>query len=138
MRVGAVTNQTTASILNNLSIYATGNIQTTGNLISNNLYSTGTIQSPYQILAPRSPIYQGSGLLTLASTVSVGIGSRYTAIDPTGRFLYASYTFINQIYQYSINTATGALTSLGTVNGITSQPGLYYICLLYTSDAADE
>ena len=55
------------------------------------------------------------GALTFADgTESLGGRANSVAVDPSGRFVYST-TESNNVSMYSINTTTGALTSIGTI-----------------------
>jgi YVTN family beta-propeller protein len=66
-----------------------------------------------------------TGALTSAGLFGTGTGPYFVTVDPTGKFAYtANYmsgSYLNgNISAFTINTTTGALTSLGTVSGCTS------------------
>jgi len=56
-----------------------------------------------------------TGVLTpVGSPVAAGNGTESVTIDPTGRFAYAMNQVSNDVYAYSIDLTTGALTPLAT------------------------
>jgi 6-phosphogluconolactonase (cycloisomerase 2 family) len=59
----------------------------------------------------------GSGTsYTYAFTIAKGgVGPISMAVDPTGKFAYVANAGSNNVSMYSVNAATGALTSIGTI-----------------------
>lgn len=56
-----------------------------------------------------------SGVLTLLSnSINIGVQVKGLAISPDGKWIYAAAQTSNWVHMYSVNQATGALTSLGT------------------------
>ena len=71
------------------------------------------IQSPYQPVAPRGLVNQGTGILSeIATAISTGTGAISVTVDPTGRFVYSTNVSESSVSQYSINQSTGALTQI--------------------------
>ena len=66
----------------------------------------------------------GSGNLTLVSPCypTGGTGCYFLAVDPSGRFLYVTNYNSNNLTGWTINSSTGALTSLGIVATMASSP----------------
>ena len=93
------------------------------------------------------PVDTNSSLTsTIDATTNI---SCFGSVDGSVEFTYSGYggTQVNyEIYTQTTNIATGITGSSTVVIAGTSQsstlsglaPGEYYICLLYTSDAADE
>lgn len=78
------------------------------------LTSKNYIKTPYKVVAPQSINNQGSGLLTLNSTLA--IQSYRMVITPNGKFAYSVNNTSNALIRpYSIDQSTGALTTLTTV-----------------------
>lgn len=69
-----------------------------------------------------------SGALTLAQTIAGPKGMGGIAIDPHGTYLYAVRPGTNSILAYSINSATGLLTSAGS-SSMEEQDGAYTISI---------
>jgi 6-phosphogluconolactonase (cycloisomerase 2 family) len=55
-------------------------------------------------------------LVAIAGAVNALAGMQDLAVHPSGKFLYAINTASNNIFQYSINSTTGALTALSPLN----------------------
>ena len=71
--------------------YVTGLISATGTITGNALLSTSFVQTPYQVVAPRGIVYQGTGALTSITTaIASGNTPDGVAVDPTGRFVYVT------------------------------------------------
>jgi len=56
-----------------------------------------------------------TGALTSIGTITAGIWPFSVAIDPTGKFAYASNSGSDDVSMFTIDTATGGLTSIGTI-----------------------
>jgi 6-phosphogluconolactonase (cycloisomerase 2 family)/uncharacterized protein YunC (DUF1805 family) len=83
------------------------------------------IQSSYQPVAPRGLINQGTGILSQLTTAISGVTSptEGVAVDPTGRFVYVVNNISSgTVSQYSINSSTGALTSITTAVAAGANP----------------
>jgi 6-phosphogluconolactonase (cycloisomerase 2 family) len=97
-----------------------------GNLnIGGNVTTSRFIQSPYQPVAPRSLVYQGTGALTPLTTAPAGLNPYGVAIDPTGRFLYTANNGDATVSQFAINTSTGVLTTVS--NAISASNSVWRI-----------
>ena len=103
--------------------YITGLISATGTITGNALLSTSFVQTPYQVVAPRGIVYQGTGALTSITTaVAAGTSPQGVAVDPSGRFVYVSNRSSATVSMYSIDQSTGALTSITTAVAAGSNP----------------
>jgi len=92
-----------------------GNLYAGGIVNANQTVRTDRfIQSPYQPVAPRGLVYQGTGALSTITSAIGTVGPNQIATDPTGRFVYTANGGNNSISQYSINTTTGALSTITT------------------------
>jgi 6-phosphogluconolactonase (cycloisomerase 2 family) len=56
-----------------------------------------------------------TGALTGIGLAGTGMGPRFVAVDPTGKFAYVANFLSNDVSMYTINGTTGALTSIGTI-----------------------
>ena len=57
-----------------------------------------------------------SGALTLTGTIAAGALPSSVAVDPSGKFAYATNADSNNVSMYSIDATTGLLTSVGTID----------------------
>jgi 6-phosphogluconolactonase len=91
---------------------------TTGVNVSGVLYSSGFIESPYPIVAPQKILNKGTGALTTITTAIARSSVYSVTCEPSGRWLYATTVVSpfnsSQVFQFSINQSTGALTSTGS------------------------
>jgi 6-phosphogluconolactonase (cycloisomerase 2 family) len=55
-------------------------------------------------------------LVAIAGALNAVAGMQDIAVHPSGKFVYAINTATNNIFQYSINSTTGALTALSPLN----------------------
>jgi 6-phosphogluconolactonase len=108
--------------------------------VSNFGRGSGTTISEFTILA-------GSGALAAVSGSPVGTGSGPTgvAIDPAGKFYYVSNWVNDNVYTYTINSSTGALTYVSATAagaqpyaGAVDPAGPYVYVANYNSNTVSE
>jgi 6-phosphogluconolactonase (cycloisomerase 2 family) len=85
---------------------------------------TGTTITAYSIKPSDGSLtlITGSPFTTTAASASVN-GVKDIVVTPDGKFLYAAVDFGQQIWGFSINQSTGALTQLGTNGTVLSLGG---------------
>jgi YVTN family beta-propeller protein len=56
-----------------------------------------------------------TGGLTPSGSIATGLSPTSIAIHPSGKFAYVTNSGSNSVSMYSIDSATGALTLIGTI-----------------------
>jgi 6-phosphogluconolactonase (cycloisomerase 2 family) len=98
------------------SQYIIGNTIAGSSITYSSLSSNDIIQ--------RSTFHNGTGLLTSVGTVASGTNPWGVAIDPTGKFLFATNGGSGTVQSYTIHQTTGVLSSVGIVASGTTPQGI--------------
>ena len=118
--LGSVTNESKATMF--ASPTFTGNSSVTGSLnVGQTILTSRFLSSPYQLVVPRGPVYQGTGVLsTLTTAIATNDYPEGIAVDPTGRFVYVANRS-GGVGLFSINQTTGVLTG-GSIQSAGTTP----------------